>query len=329
MGDLTSVLFITESSILLTHSTTNPMPTAANAINNSIDLLGWPTRSYTSWRNEVEVWIRAKGWQWKKNEGNDYAVFQIECVGLDDFPASGATVIHRDPQMDDTKPTHKALNELMLDCFKKVWESRRKQKRAAAREELAAGAGQVEDKKGDNAEERTPTKRVRFEDGHLFVIYILDPEDAVYHPQPRVWNWNVTGVKKLGVLYKASLNALHINVSSQLPDGQKMREIIGSLEDPDPVAGDPLMIPPQTTHIRSDDELDAFLRLTEARPIKLLIVLHRDPAVRANSPPPAVCNVSMYYFNLGRFDGPEYYMDEIEDSEEEVARRTGGRRGVP
>ncbi|KAF8430915.1 hypothetical protein BGX38DRAFT_1146768 [Terfezia claveryi] len=221
MGDLTSVLFITESSILPMHSTTNPMPTAANAINNSIDLLGWPTRS------------------------------------------------------------------------------------AAAREELAAGAGQVEDKEGADAEERAPSKRGRFEDGHLVVIYILDLEDAVHHPQPRVWNWNATGVKKLGVLYEASLNALHVKVSSQLLDGRK------------------------TMHIRSDDELEAFLHLTEARPIKLLIVLHRDLAVRANSPPPAVCNASTYYFNLGRFDGPEYYMDEIEDSEEEVARRTGGRRGVP
>ncbi|KAF8424471.1 hypothetical protein BGX38DRAFT_1279386 [Terfezia claveryi] len=272
------------------------MPTAANAINNSIDLLGWPhtivsggrrknSSRYTSWRNEVEVRIRAKGWQWKKDRGNDCAAFQMECVGLDDFPASGAAVIRRDLQTDDTKPTHKALNELMLDCFKKVRESHGKRKRAAAREELAAGAGQVEDKEGADAEERAPSKRGRFEDRHPVVIYILDPEDA------------------LGVLYEASLNALHVKVSFQLPDGRK------------------------TTHIRSDDELDAFLRLTEARPIKLLIVLYRDPAVRANSPPPAVYNASTYYFNLDRFDGPEYYMDEIEDSEEEVARRIGGRRG--
>ncbi|RPB19392.1 hypothetical protein L211DRAFT_853208 [Terfezia boudieri ATCC MYA-4762] len=146
---------------------------------------------------------------------------------------------------------------------------------------------------------------------------------------PRVWNWNVGEVKKLGVLYEASLNELHMKVSSQLPDGRKVREIIGSLEDPDPTAGDPLMIPIVTTHIRSDDKLDAFLHLTEARPIKLLIVLYRDPAVRANSPSPAGCNTNTYYFNLGRFDGPEYYIDEIEDSEEEVTRKTRVRRGVP
>ncbi|RPB22309.1 hypothetical protein L211DRAFT_850629 [Terfezia boudieri ATCC MYA-4762] len=283
------------------------MPTAANAINNSIDLLGWPhtivgggkrknSSRYTTWRNEVEVRIRAKGWQWKKDGGNDYDGFLMECVGLDDFPASGAAVIRWDPKTDDTKPAHKALNELMLDCFKKVRESRGKRKRAAAQEALVAEAGQVEDEEGADAEGRAPSKRRRFYDGRPVVIYILDPEDTV---------------------------------SSQLPDGRKVREIIGSLEDPDPAAGDPLMISIATTHIQSDDELDAFLRLTEARLIKLLIVLHRDPAVRANSPPPAGCNANTYYFNLGRFDGPEYYMDEIEDSEEEVTKRTGGRRGVP
>ncbi|RPB18890.1 hypothetical protein L211DRAFT_853703 [Terfezia boudieri ATCC MYA-4762] len=143
----------------------------------------------------------------------------MECVGLDDFPASGATVIRRDPQTDDTKPAHKALNELMLDCFKKIWESRGKHKRAAAREALVVEVGQVKDEEGADAEGRAPNKRSRYYDGRPVVIYILDPEDAVHHPQPRVWNWNVGGVKKLGVLYEASLNELHIKVSSQLPNG--------------------------------------------------------------------------------------------------------------
>jgi len=59
------------------------MPTAANAINNSIDLLGWPhtivgggrrknSSRYGSWRTEVEVKIKGKGWQWKKDAGQEY-----------------------------------------------------------------------------------------------------------------------------------------------------------------------------------------------------------------------------------------------------------------
>ena len=119
------------------------MPTPANAINNSIDLLGWPqtivggarrknSSLYSNWRTEVEVKIKAKGWQWKKD------------AGLDNFTSSGASIIRR-PQADDTKPAHEALNELMLDCFKKVRESRGKRKRGAARKELPAEAGTIGD----------------------------------------------------------------------------------------------------------------------------------------------------------------------------------------
>ncbi|RPB18877.1 hypothetical protein L211DRAFT_853688 [Terfezia boudieri ATCC MYA-4762] len=112
----------------------------------------------------------------------------MECVGLDDFPASGAAVIRQDPKTDDTKPGHKALNELILNCFKKVRESRGKRKRVAAQEALVVEAEQVEDKEGADAEGRAPSKRIRFYDGYLVVIYILDLEDVVHHPQPQVWN---------------------------------------------------------------------------------------------------------------------------------------------
>ena len=84
------------------------------------------------------------------------------------------------------------------------------------------------------------------------------------------------------------------------------------------------------THIRSDEDLDAFLHLTEAKPIKLLIVLQKLTTDGVNTPPPAGSNANTYFFNLGRFDGPEYYVYDIEDSEEEIANRAvGGKKGVP
>jgi len=46
---------------------------------------------------------KAREWQWKKGAGNE------------DFPSSGAATIRRAPQTDNTKPAHRALNELMLD----------------------------------------------------------------------------------------------------------------------------------------------------------------------------------------------------------------------
>jgi len=277
------------------------------------------------------VKIKAKGWQWKKDAGNEYNAFLMECVGLDDFPSSGASIIRR-PQTEDTKAAHKALNELMLDCYKKVRESRGKRKRAAAREELAAEGGTIrEEEEEADAGRRIMRTIGGFKDGEgkAVVLYILDPENEEHHPGPGVWSWNSKGAKLLGVIYEPTLNALHLKVSAHLPDGRKVREIIGALENAgaENDAGD--YTPADVTHIRSDDELDGFLRLTEAKPVKILVILHSNTPNRANTPPPRGANKETYYFKVGRFDGPEYYIDVVEDSEEEVGKRAGGKRGVP
>lgn len=49
-------------------------------------------------------------------------------------------------------------------------------------------------------------------------------------------------------------------------------------------------------------------------------------------PPPSSIGMSVitHYFELGRFDDPEYYLDDAEDSEEEVTNRArSGRKSVP
>ena len=58
---------------------------------------------------------------------------------LKDFPSSGALVIQR-KLADDTRPAHKAVNELLIDCFKKVRESQNKRKRNVAQEDIEAEA---------------------------------------------------------------------------------------------------------------------------------------------------------------------------------------------
>lgn len=267
--------------------------------------------------------MNAKGWLWKKDAANLYDAFIIECISLDDFPISGASLIRRTPQTDETKPAHKALNELMLDCFKKVRESKNKRKRAAAREDIAADQGGEVADAGDN-EGPVRAKRPKYDDGRPIVVYILDPEDPNHRdPTGQQWHWSLPGVKKLLVLYESSLNDLHLKISPYLPVGRKVREVIGALDN----VSDATKLPSDTSRIQSDEGLDAFLRLTEAKPIKLLIILHRQPGGGANTPvagaPPN------YYFAPGRFDGPEYYIDEMEDSEEEISKRAGGKKGVP
>jgi len=74
-------------------------------------------------------------------------------------------------QTDDTKPAHRTLNELMLDCFKKARESRSKRKRAAAREELEAEAGAVGEDEGGDAAGRpeAANKRPKYKNGRAVV----------------------------------------------------------------------------------------------------------------------------------------------------------------
>ena len=219
----------------------------------------------------------------------------------------------------------------MLNCFKKVRECRNKRKRAAAKEELRAKAGNIaEDEKDDTGGRQA--KRPRYEDGRPVVLYVLDLADATnYDPQLNDWHWDLPSIKKLAVIYDSLINDFHVKVSTHLLDGRKVREIIGTLANPQPYnAG---VVPPkqtqsETTYIRSDKDLDVFLQLTDAQPIKLLIILHMLVQDGPNTPPLSGTNANTFYFPLSHFDGPEYYVDSLGDSDAKVRVRVGGKRGV-
>ena len=159
----------------------------------------------------------------------------------------------------------------------------------------------------------------------------MDPTEPTHRvvdatTNTKTWQWNLPGAKKMVVIFEPSLNNLHIKISAHIPEGRKVRELIRALENPP--AADASKPPTDTSQNRSDEDLDAFLRLAEAKPIKMLAILHKLAADEGSTPPPT--GAINYYFPLGRFDGSEYYMDDVEDSEEEVANRAGsGRRGVP
>ena len=202
----------------------------------------------------------------------------------------------------------------------------------AAKEELAAEAGTVreEEEEGTDTLRRTwpAAQGAKAGNGRAVVLYILDLVNEQHYPGRGQWDWNVRGAKMHGVIYEPTFNELHQKVSGHLPDGWKVREIIGALEDAGENNDAGNHTPADVTHIISDDELDGFLRLTEAKPVKILVILHSG-AGRVNTPPPTGANKETYYFKVVRFDGPEYYVDVVEDSDEEVGKRAGGKRGIP
>ena len=53
---------------------------------------------YSNWGNEVETLIKGNEWLWKKDTGNGYDTFVLQCLVLDDFPAFGALFIRYTPR---------------------------------------------------------------------------------------------------------------------------------------------------------------------------------------------------------------------------------------
>lgn len=89
----------------------------------------------------------------------------------------------------------------------------------------------------------------------------------------------------MAVIYKPLLIDLHIKVSAGILDGHKVTEIVGALNNL--TANDTNhidQVPADASHIRSNEDLDASLRLIRVKPIKLLINLHRLATNRPNTP---------------------------------------------
>ena len=178
-------------------------------------------------------------------------------------------MIRREPQTKDTERAHKALNELILDCFKKVREFENKRRRAVAREELSGEEQSGGDLKSD--EESQPTKKKqRVQAGKPLVMFVLDVGNTAHRdPFTNAWNWELPGKKKMAVLNEVTINELHRKISPHLLEGRKVREIIGVLTNSQPGEG---VAPSDVTHIRSDEDLNALLQLTQVKPIKLLMM---------------------------------------------------------
>ena len=76
----------------------------------------------------MELKLKAKAWLWKKDAGNALDAFPLECIALNDFTVPTASLIKIRPRNDNIKPSHKAVNELIIDWFQKVHESQGKGK---------------------------------------------------------------------------------------------------------------------------------------------------------------------------------------------------------
>jgi len=161
-------------------------------------------------------------------------------------------------------------------------------------------------------------------------LFVVDPGRgaAVVDAVSSEYKWNGGPSQCVAVMKSATLQEVMDKIWQKVPVGHTVRAIFGALNNA--VARS---IIPDATRLQSDKEVEAFFELTCSKPIRIQVILHRDPnlvPLLVDYPPPE----DGAYFALGSFDAVEKYDDSAEDSDAihrnlaGMAKRTFPRTGV-
>ena len=278
------------------------MVTAKNLVSNSKADLGWDTRDadYTTWRNEVKDYCAQHEMKsWGGASDGQKAALVVAARGFTGFkPAMRA-------RLASGSDFHKrALEALLQDCMKKRSETAKNLavKRALKRPRPDEDEANEEGEDADVGEENTAV-----------VFWVSDPDDPAHKDNSGSWLWDHRERRRLGIIAQPTIDGIWAMVKAYVPGGRAVREFWGALADPDP--SNPTF-PADATSLRADSEVSAFLRLTTAKPIRLLIVLHQV----------GQANIGPHYFSLDRFDPPVTYDEHDEDSDAVVRNAAGVRQ---
>ncbi|KAG0632930.1 hypothetical protein HOY80DRAFT_1006410 [Tuber brumale] len=229
---------------------------------------------------------------------------------------------------------HRALDSLILDVLKKATESRR-----AAR------------MNSDDKEERSVTGPSGTQPKAVVrpppTIYAVKPFKIIYiettaapHSTARSLPWivpvgGVANWNMLGVLKHYTLQELGEAVCKHLDDGEHPRRLVGILEDIQPLNA--TLDGTHQVELIDDDQVNAWVRLSNARPVTVACFLHRTPAPPPDGPPDAplvrlntpLARRGDRYLEPGQFDVAEFYTEPASDSklEDDLAHRTKCRKG--
>jgi len=176
---------------------------------------------------------------------------------------------------------------------------------------------------GGDRGDRDDDDRESVDEGSPVAVWLADPTNATHRDAAAEGIWDVRNRWKLGIIQSRTLDGICNMVKGYMSAGRTVREILAALEDP----VTPVNQSVDWTSLRSDEEVVAFLRMTNAKPIRLLIVLHRPPGAAPVSPIPTGLEV---WFPVDKFEPPLEYDDPIKDSDVVVRNIAGvGRRRMP
>ena len=233
------------------------MVTAKNLVQNSKTDLGWDTRDadYTTWRNNVKDYCAKNGIVSKTKAGeNKWEKCLADAPGLDGFKPQIRKRLAKRSEFHS-----KALEALIIDTLKKRSETSKKLALKRALKPRARDPVDEEDAEAD----------VMQEDAVAF--WIADPL-IPGHKNPGGFTWNDKSRRKLAVIHNRTLVGIWDAIQQYIPDGRTVREIQGGMDNPLTLRP---WAPADITSLTTDAEVGAFLQMTEAKPILLLIILHR------------------------------------------------------
>ncbi|KAF8428451.1 hypothetical protein BGX38DRAFT_1147001 [Terfezia claveryi] len=147
----------------------------------------------------------------------------------------------------------KALEALLQDCLKKHSETSKNLAIKRARKRAHAHENSDEEDDISDADEAA---------GTAVAFWVCDPEIAE-HRDINGWIWNERDRRNLVVIQTKTLDGIWDMVKAHVPADRKVREILGTLKDPNPPK---LSFPADYTGLYSDAEVKAFFRMSKSDP---------------------------------------------------------------
>ena len=151
-------------------------------------------------------------------------------------------------------------------------------------------------------------------------LFLIDTgrDNVVKDGASGLYLWDGCPSHCIAIMKSPSLLEIVDTVRSKIPRGRFIRAIFGAIDNPTA----PSVIP-DSVRLQTDEEVEAFYDITAFKPIRLQVILYRDPAtnpVVPDSPPPD----DEPYFPKDFLDAPAYYIDPAEDSHN-LARSLAGK----
>ena len=142
-------------------------------------------------------------------------------------------------------------------------------------------------------------------------LFLIDPgrNNVVNDTARGLYLWDGCRSHCIAIMKSPSLVEIVNKVRSKIPRSCFVRAIFGAIDNPTPSS-----VIPDSVRLQTDEEVEAFYDITASKPIRLQVILYRDPTanpVVPDSPSPD----DEPYFPRDLLDALAYYIDPTEDSD--------------